>query len=259
MARKTTEALVNSPRGPVVPRPRLVKRVGRVALETDLLPWVIRDFQLPCSLPGFQQRQSLHPDVDFFVSVVPLDIGWTSTPVIEDLRRIVVPRTDRGRTFPMDLVAGKAWNGRQIRLSRHLQLPGTLRTHRRHQVFNRTAEEHAMATQTIGIELFARIVFGIQEYGCIRRRMPSRDPTRILRPVTAPAIVRQLQNLSLVKRDLSGPGSREVMDKHHPFFLQAVESAAQSRSVTFLAGKIPMAAPRPHNGGFLYFMAALTA
>ena len=111
-----------------------------------------------------------------------------------------------------------------------------------------------MAAETIGVELFAGIVFLVQKYCRIRCRMPSLSPLGIFLAMAAFAVLHRLQNIHFIKLDVFPLSFGEMVNNHHSLFLQAVKTVAERSPVALPAKKSAMAALGPHVGRAFNFM-----
>ena len=118
VAREAAEALVNAARGPVVAGAGLVEGIGCMTLKTISLKRIVREFNLPLSIPNCRRGQIGKLDMCLLVPVIEQSFGKTRLSVVKYLFGIGVVSRNLRHPLAVDFVTGKT---RDHRLGRFLR------------------------------------------------------------------------------------------------------------------------------------------
>ena len=238
VAGQATQSLVHPPRRPVVGGSRLVTGIRRMALDADPHDWVVRHLHFSLSLPQGQSRQLGDGEIPFLAPVIKSCDKSGICLLVEDRSGLGVIRPLVRLPILVYLVTGHAGNCRHGTPLLLLQFPGTLGAERFHHLLHGPLEEHAVATETVEVDLLGGIVFGIQKNMAVIHRMTARAPVGIFGGMATFTIVHYLQQLRFFQPYLLLVGLFKVAYQHLPLLLQAVDAVAQGSTMALLAGDV---------------------
>lgn len=150
-------------------------RIGRMALITISDAKIPGDFHRGFARVEFRMRQFAQGEEAFLTPIVKPNERRTFLRNRGTLGSITRQR-GRRRRRRVNLVAGKAGHGIMPRHFGGFHFPGSLVVQRRHEVTDRTREEHGVTAQTVVDRRFHLVVRRIQEGLPIIQGMPVGGP-----------------------------------------------------------------------------------
>lgn len=190
---------------------------GGVALDAEALAGIGRNFQGLAVLRHLRDGKLAGGDVRFLAAVV--ERGGSG---LWRLRRV-------------NLMAGEAGDRGAVGKLGLEQFPRPRLVQRRDQIAGCPFEEHAMAADAIAAQLFAVVLFFIEEDAGKCRGMPAGAPAGLLGGVADAAAIADGQDLLVIEMETVGRLWREVTDQPVHVFLEGMDIQRERAAVAVAA------------------------